>query len=179
MEMIGVVNGFSLKGWRNAELMLVHYLDGGGADYVVDVNALMNEVPGFAAAVLAYVADQAGKKSFDSSDTYEHTINISTDTDAKDASGHLIQQNYDWYYAMHDFRYRVTGHSENPDGTGNIHYTVEVSKSYVFHPDHPDLKIPHTGLVVKQGDIAHLNTTGNATDFYIKGAAEFEYDVTK
>jgi hypothetical protein len=140
----------------------------------VNVDTLMADVPGFAAAVLGFVAEHVGKKSFDS-----EWQDISTDSNEKDTAGRVIQQSYDWYYAMHHWRYRVKGNSENPDGSGNLRYTVEVFKPYIFGAPRGDIRIPGTQFRIPQDQIAHLNTVGEARDFDIKGQAEFVYIVTE
>lgn len=163
-----------VKGWWNAEGMFQHYLYGNGEDYTVDPSKLMHDVPSFGQAVDGYVASQQGKGAFDSGW-------INTNTDITDANGNVTgQQSLDWYYAMHDWRYRVTGTSvTGDDGTTSTQYSVDVFKPYVFGSPRSDINIPFTRnlpggpLTLKQDDIQHLNTVGLARNFDVTGTSSF------
>lgn len=163
-----------VKGWWNAEGMFQHYLYGNGQDYQVDPAKMMHDVPGFGQAVGNYVASQDGKGSFDSGW-------INTNTDITDANGNVTgQQSLDWYYAMHDWRYRVTGNSvTSDDGSINTQYTVDVFKPYVFGSPRSDINIPFTRnlpggpMTIKQDDIQNLNTVGLAHNFDVVGSSTF------
>lgn len=167
-----------VKGWWNAEGMFQHYLYGNGQDYPVDPKALMHDVPGFGQAVDDFVARHQGQGAFDSGWT-------NTNTDITDAQGHVTgQQSLDWYYAMHDWRYRVTGTSVTAaDGSVNTQYTVDVFKPYVFGSPRSDINIPLVTPLSKdlpggpirlpQDAIQHLNTVGLARNFNVVGTATF------
>ena len=163
-----------VKGWWNAEGMFQHYLYGNGEDYKVDPSKLMADVPSFGQAVNSYVAGQQGKGAFDSGW-------INTNTDITDANGNVTgQQSLDWYYAMHDWRYRVTGDSvTGADGTTSTQYTVDVFKPYVFGSPRSDINVPFTRnlpdgpFTLKQDDIQHLNTVGLARNFDVTGSSTF------
>lgn len=161
-----------VKGWWNAEGMFQHYLYGNGEDYQIDPSKLMHDVPGFGQAVNSYVAGQQGKGSFDSGW-------INTNTDITDAQGNVTgQQSLDWYYAMHDWRYRVSGTSiPAADGSTSTQYTVDVFKPYVFGSPRSDINIPFTRnlpggpVTLPQDDIQHLNTVGLARNFDVVGSS--------
>lgn len=167
-----------VKGWWHAEGMFQHYLYGNGEDYHVDPKALMHDVPGFGQAVNDFVAQHQGQGSFDSGW-------INTNTDITDAQGNVTgQQSLDWYYAMHDWRYRVTGSSVPlPDGSNSTQYTVDVFKPYVFGSPRSDINIPLVTPLSKdlpggpvklsQDAIQHLNTVGLARNFTVVGSGTF------
>ncbi|HEX3649754.1 MAG TPA: hypothetical protein VHV49_15120 [Pseudonocardiaceae bacterium] len=165
-----------VKGWWNAEGMFQHYLYGNGEDYQVDPKQLMRDVPSFGQAVDNFVAQHQGQGSFDSGW-------INTNTDITDAQGNVTgQQSLDWYYAMHDWRYRVTGNSVTlPDGTSSTQYDVDVFKPYVFGSPRSDINIPLVTPLSKnlpggpvtlpQDSIQHLNTVGLARNFTVVGTS--------
>jgi hypothetical protein len=171
-QLVIALNGFRLHNWTHAKEALENYLRGTGADYVIKPDELMEDIPSFAATVIEFVAQQVGKESFDSQ--WQNA-----GSDIRDANGaYLGQLNNDWYYTMHDWRYRIQGHKD-PGGSGNLNYTVEVYKPYIFHPYSPDIKLPHTGIVIHQADMADLAIAeGMAKEFAIKGQADFTYTVT-
>jgi hypothetical protein len=163
-----------VKGWWNAEGMFQHYLYGDGSDYQVNPSTLMHDVPGFGQAVNNYVAGQQGTGTFDSGW-------INTNTDITNAQGNVTgQQSLDWYYAMHDWRYRVTGTSTTAaDGSISTQYSVDVFKPYVFGSPRSDINIPYTRnlpggpMTLQQDDIQHLNTVGLAHNFNVTGTSTF------
>lgn len=172
-----------VKGWWNAEKLFQHYLYGNGEDYQVDPSQLMHDVPSFQQAVDDYVNSQQGKGSFDSGW-------INTNTDIRDANGNVVgQQSLDWYYGLHDWRYRITGTSTMVDGVlPQNNYTVEVYKPYVFGSPRSDINIPivtdlskqfpsltNGPIRLPQDAIQNLNATGLARNFYVTGSSSFSY----
>lgn len=168
------------QGWHNAAGMFQHYLDGSGTDYQIDPSKLMRDVPSFNREVNDFVAAHRGTVgTFDSGW-------INTNTDIYDsAHKHVVdQESYDWYYAMHDWRYRVSGRSID-FGDGNIvtDYTVDVYKPYIFGSPRGNINLPGSGHlpfgpypVLKQDDIEHLNTVGLARNFNVVGSSSFSTD---
>jgi hypothetical protein len=166
------------KGWWNAEGMFQHYLYGNGEDYQVDPKTLMHDVPSFGQDVNDFVAAHQGQGAFDSGW-------INTHTDIRDTQGNVTgQQSLDWYYAMHDWRYRVTGTSiTGADGSTNTQYTVEVFKPYVFGSPRSDINIPLVTplsknlpggpVTLSQDSIQNLNTVGLARNFTVTGSSTF------
>jgi hypothetical protein len=163
----GANNYLGLKGWMNAQDMFFHYLHGNGEDYQVDPGKIMKDVPSFQRDVDAFVDSHRGTGSFDSGW-------LNTNTDITDSQGNVTgQQSLDWYYAMHDWRYRVTGKSIVEDGLTLTDYKVEVFKPYVFGSPRSDVNIPVFGGHLPQDDIQHLNATGLARNFYVTGSRSF------
>ena len=145
------------NGSPHAAAALGHYQDNTGTDFTIDPSQLMQDVPSFQRDVAAYVAAHPG--AFDSGW-------INTNTDITDANGNVTgQQSMDWYYALHDWRYRITGTTDN--------YTVQVYKPYVFGSPRSDLNIPlitkWTGMRLPQNDVEHLNAAGIARNFVVTG----------
>jgi hypothetical protein len=162
---------FSLKGWPHPALALKHYLDNTGTDFQVDPSELQRDVPGFQRDIDTFVNNHAGAGSFDSGW-------INTNTDITDANGNVTgQQSLDWYYTLHDWRYRVTGTSTLVNGQPHTDYTVEIYKPYVFGSPRSDINIPIvtpvTGSKLDQDDIQHLNAAGIARNFTVRGSRTY------
>lgn len=127
----------------------------------------MHDVPSFQRDVDAFVAAHQGAGSFDSGW-------VNTNTDISDARDNVTgQQSLDWYYALHDWRYRVTGSSTVVNGQPKTDYTVDVYKPYVFGAPRSGLNIPGvtkmTGIRLDQDHIQHLNAAGLARNFVVTG----------
>ncbi|TDQ04912.1 hypothetical protein [Labedaea rhizosphaerae] len=158
---------FALKDWKHAGALLGHFLENQGTDFPVDPAQLMRDVPSFQRDVDAFVAGKAGTGAFDSGW-------INTNTDITDAAGNVTgQQSLDWYYALHDWRYRVTGTSTVVDGQPHTEYKVEIYKPYIFGAPRSDINIPVLGGKLSQDDIQHLNATGLARNFVVTGDRTF------
>lgn len=177
IEMDAALAYFKGKGWSNAEKLLGHYMEGKGAEYSINPETLMLEVPGFAQAVHKYLADQKVKQPFDSGWT-------NTNTDNKDVFGNVTdQQSYDWYWGLHDWRYRIQGTAEAGGKSVIYHYTLEVFKPYIFGSPRKDIPIPGTSHLpggsvrIHQDDIEHLNKVGKARNFNVSGKATITYAV--
>lgn len=124
MELVAAA--FRAKGWTHAADMLEHYLGNTGTNATVDPQQIMKDVPNLNNAVTSYVAGQTpGAGSFDSG---WHNVN----TDIRTGNGTFNgTQSSDWFYAMHDFRYRITGNSTIMNGQRVDDYTVDVYKPYI------------------------------------------------
>ncbi|MGI8666669.1 MAG: hypothetical protein ACR2N4_11655 [Jatrophihabitans sp.] len=159
-EMELVAAAFRARGWTHAADLLSHYLDNTGTNASVDPSQIMKDVPSFNKTVTDYMASQPPGASFDSG-----WHNANTDVRRPDGSFGGTQSS-DWFYAMHDFRYKVTGTADS--------YTVDVYKPYIFGgPNRAPLTIPHTGIQQSQDSIQGLHDAGLAQDFIITGSSHF------
>ncbi len=168
-EMKAIELGLRAKGYTHAADMLDHYLGNSGSTVTVDPKQLMTDNPSFGQRIGDTVAANAGQSTFDSGW-------VNYNADLHDASGKFNgSESYDWYYAMHDFRYRVTG-TNVVDASGQTitNYNVDVYKPYIFGgPNRSPLTIPHTGIKLSQDDMQGLHDAGLAQDFLITGSSSF------
>lgn len=166
----GALPLFSYHGWWNAEGMLSHYLDATGTDYKIDPSKLMQDVPSFQKQVQNIVNSHLGQGPFQSA--WQNA-----NTDLRGPNGQYQgQQNLDWFWGMHDWRYQVTGNSViDPSGNITTQYTVDVFKPYIFGAPRSDIPVPGTGgsITVTQDQIENLNTVGLARNFNIVGSSTF------
>jgi len=168
-EMKAIELGLRAKGYTHAADMLDHYLGNSGSTVNVDPKQLMTDNPSFGQKVSDTVAANRGQSTFDSGW-------VNYNADLHDANGKFNgSESYDWYYAMHDFRYRVTG-TNTVDASGQTvtNYNVDVYKPYIFGgPNRSPLTIPHTGIKLSQDDMQGLHDAGLAQDFLITGRSTF------
>lgn len=157
----GAVDYFTLQGWHNTVSLLTHWLDNSGRPYWVDPVTMLDEIPSFGMEVTAMVVmshGQPGEEVFSFDSGWRN----------------MAATEGDWYWSLHDFRYRVTGMTSGRMGT---EYTVGVLKPYVFGESgglhRKPLTRPVIGGHIDQRDIQHLHTTGLAQNFVVQGITHF------
>lgn len=153
------VDYLSVSGRPHGSDFLDHWLGGSGKTKYVDPNEMRRDIPKFDHAVQGAVASAPGEGCFDTG---------WTNTDVQDGG---VTQSEDWWYAMNDFRYRVTGRAVIVDGERSVDYTVGVVKPYVFGPPRNPIKIPYLGIELEQSEIERLHHVGYAQNFIIQGLA--------
>lgn len=136
-----------------------HWLSNTGEDYQVDVGAMRSALPGFDELISSAVAAGAGGNHFD------------TGWRAADTG----LNNLDYYYAIYNFQYRVTG---GRDSGGGVHYWVQVFKRYNFGTPAEGgsdvfIGAKGVGVTVSQADLSRPNTLGKARDFNLVGTELF------
>jgi RHS repeat-associated protein len=162
-QMYWVKLGTWVQDWDNAYDLLSHWLGNSGDPYEVDPEAMMRDIPRFRRDVTRYLegARAEGNATFDSGW-------LRTRADEEDGESSL-----DWYYALNNFQFRVTGTNQRKFGTT---YTVQVRKRYdwgVPSEHRNDLKQSFlwVDVDVQQAEVAHLHTVGLAQDFDVYGSA--------
>jgi RHS repeat-associated protein len=149
-----------LRGFDQASAMLTHWLSNTGDPYELDVNQMLKEMPKFKKEIQFELGKLKGKGNFDSGWKL-------TDTGNEDP---------DWYFAVNNFQYRVTGRTGSD---GKSQYWLQVYKRYNFGTEEEgrnDVFFPNKDLTltrVHQPDWAHLHTVGLARDYDASGSGFF------
>ncbi|MGV4926633.1 hypothetical protein K2224_33895 (plasmid) [Streptomyces sp. BHT-5-2] len=151
------------RGWKNAAGLVQHYLDGSGKPVEVEPQQLMQDIPQFQRDFDKTMANDVSKRP-DGPFTTEWQ---STAPDPKDG-----EKSLDWYYGLNHFQYRVVGEKHGDQVT----YHVDVQKRYDWGipSEHRRTQTAFGGpfkMELEQADLAHLNTTGLARDFDVKGSS--------
>ncbi|RPK27536.1 RHS Repeat protein [Streptomyces sp. ADI91-18] len=155
-----VGKGLWWNNWDNAAALLSHWLDNTGEDFYLHPDSMLDEIPQFKRDVSGYLAEvrKDRKHSFDSG--WRRTFASHEDGD----------KSLDWYYALNNFQFRVTGTNLSKRGAS---YTVEVRKRYDWGvPSEGRLPLSKLWLRFDQPELAHLNTVGLARDFNVYGKAK-------
>ncbi|GAA3486552.1 DNRLRE domain-containing protein [Streptomyces cremeus] len=162
-QMHWVKAGLWMKNWDNAYDLLSHWLGNSGKSYKVDPIGMLRDIPRFREDVAKQLerARIGGKAVFDSG--WQKTR-----ADEEDGESSL-----DWYYALNNFQYRVSGTNLRKQG---MTYTVQVRKRYdwgIPSEKRNDLKQSFlwVDVNVQQAEVAHLHTAGMAQDFDVYGSA--------
>ncbi|WP_416529646.1 DNRLRE domain-containing protein [Streptomyces coelicoflavus] len=162
-QMYWVKLGTWVQDWDNAYDLLSHWLGNSGDAYEVDPEAMLSDIPRFREDVTKYLQKERieGNATFDSGW-------LRTRADEEDGESSL-----DWYYALNNFQFRVTGSNQRKYG---MTYTVQVRKRYdwgVPSEKRNDLKQSFlwVDIDVQQAEVAHLHTVGLAQDFDVYGSA--------
>jgi RHS repeat-associated protein len=153
------------RGWDNACKMFEHWLANTGNPYQLDVNQMLRDLDNFNTIVQAYVRESSEgsrrKSSFDSG-----WLSIDTGN-----------ANKNWYFAVNNFQYRISGRTIGSGSSAKTHYWVQVYKRYNFGTEEEgrrDLELPNKNLTLihlRQPDLAHLHTVGLARDYDAMGSA--------
>ncbi|WP_246486158.1 RHS repeat-associated core domain-containing protein [Kribbella qitaiheensis] len=150
------------RGLDQASAMLTHWLGHTGDPFEFDVDQMLKEMPKFSKEVQFELGKlkRKGKGSFDSGWKL-------TDTGNEDP---------DWYFAVNNFQYRVTGRNGSD---GKSQYWLQVYKRYNFGTEEEgrnDVLFPNKDFTltrVHQPDWAHLHTVGLARDYDATGSGFF------
>ncbi|GAA2333262.1 hypothetical protein [Streptomyces cuspidosporus] len=146
------------KGWTNASALLGHYLRGNGEPYQIDPATMLADIPQFQHDVDGTL--DGVRQGPDGKFTTPWTTTAPRLSDGG--------KSLDWYYALNHFQYRTVGEKRD----GRITYHVEVQKRYDWGiPSEHRRNVSGVGglITMEQADIAHLNTTGKAHDFDVRG----------
>ncbi len=155
-----VAIGGHLLGLEQAADMMDHWLSNTGDDFELDVRQMRKELPDFDYTVDDYLQKQKGKR-FNSGWQRTNTGN----------------QNRDWYFAVNNFQYRVSGGSSG----GKQWYWLQVYKRYNYgtvEEGRRDLYLPNKDMTIMhihQPEFARLHTLGLARDYDAVGS-DFFYE---
>jgi hypothetical protein len=153
----------NMRGWKTTAGLVQHYLEGDGKPVEVEPQQMMKDIPQFQRD-LDKTMENDVKKRPDGSFTTEWQ---STAPNPKDGD-----KSMDWYYGLNHFQYRTVGEKHGDQVT----YHVEVKKRYDWGipSEHRRTQTKFGGpfeMSLEQADLAHLNTTGLAHDFDVKGSS--------
>jgi hypothetical protein len=149
----------------HASMLFSHFLDNTGTPVPADPQHIMNDVPKFRNLVYDALLTQ-GNYAFDTG---------WTNTDVEDDTTGIAQSE-DWYYALNDFRYRVTGRGYVSGDQQVVDYSVGLLKPYVFGQSGGLFRKPihlPLGITIDQQQLANLHTTGLAQNFIVQGVTHF------
>lgn len=156
IELGGVIAALRLHGWNDAADLLKHYIDNSGQPYTVNADRMLNEIPQFRRDVSTSLASARSGP-----DGSFHTGWNTTEPKLTDG-----ESNYNWYYALNHFEYRLVGNKHQ----GQIDYHVEVRKRYDWGvPSEHRRDLDKGPVHFEQADLARLNLVGEATDFDVTG----------
>ncbi|PGG99353.1 hypothetical protein AJ79_08547 [Helicocarpus griseus UAMH5409] len=169
----GGVLAFRAKGWPQSARAMDHYLGESGKDLSVNVDEIMKTTPAFKNAVHDLAEKTAKQRvetfigpwvdlAFTSPWTVWHAWN-----DAKNEP-----HNYDWYYALGEYSYAVTGvvHKAR-NGALSLEWKAHVFDRYNW--DNSDKKNQlGWGIELSHREIGHLHKCGSAQEYTIRGSAK-------
>lgn len=151
---------FGIQGYQHAFVLFAHWLGNSGRPCLVNPDEMTGAMPTFNSTVEDYLRHQA-PGPFDSGwQPYN-----------PEAGGRRTES-ADWWWAMNDFRYRVSGLVNSlPTGQRTVEYTLGILKPYVFHPDYKNIPIPGTGgkIGVPQAVLVRQHMCGLSQNFVAQG----------
>lgn len=153
-----------LAGQPNAASMLDHYLGNTGAEYKVNIEAMMNEISGFQneseneAKRQLRIAQEDMPVGYDGPVAFQGSYydNLGYSADWKSSS--------DWYLAVHDFNYQTSGVGTPGVAGYDLNYQTSVYDYYNWES---------TGAFpsVQASDLNNLNRAGWAQTFDVTGTS--------
>lgn len=172
-----VLPGLTAKGDYHAAAALANWMANTGTWFAVDPTEMMNALPTFSGEVLSIFSGNGDGVWQTSTAEYGGVANprwLPGDV------GDPVESD-DWYYTLHDFRYRVVGLTMTDEqGVPHSEYTVGIKKPYVYGPNiqvgDPPQTTGHRNtinyrniIVIPQADMEHLHRAGFTQNFIVQG----------
>ncbi|KAF2189229.1 hypothetical protein K469DRAFT_446042, partial [Zopfia rhizophila CBS 207.26] len=176
------VLAFAAKGWGQASRAMNHYLMDVGTDLEVNLANMMEDVPAFRDAIHDLAQAEAKKRvenfigpwvtlTFTSPWTVWHAWN-----DAKNEA-----HNYDWYYALGEYSYAVSGVITKENGGMTLEWKAHVFDRYNW--DNSGKEFNLGPVSISHAEIGHLHKCGSAREYVVRGGSKTQtvknYDTTK
>ncbi|KAF1811244.1 hypothetical protein P152DRAFT_66515 [Eremomyces bilateralis CBS 781.70] len=167
----GGVLAFAAKGWCQASRAMNHYLLDNGKDLNENVANMMEDTPAFKKAVHALAEKEAKDavdfigpwvtKTFNSGWKVWHAWNKEKNE----------AHNLDWYYALGEYSYAVTGVLTN-GGTGKVKLEWKAHIFDRYNWDNSGKKQSFGPISVTHKEIGHLHKCGGAREYVVRGSSK-------
>ncbi|WP_460861863.1 hypothetical protein [Nocardiopsis coralliicola] len=178
-----VANGGAFRGMWTARRALLHFLDGSGNDFEVDVDEVLEDVPEFREAVADQRQDigrQAILQAQEDGAEGPVTFPVSSEWNAfgTDPDGGYIYDDSDWINTLGSWNHAETGEvtvfpPEDPGGewTYEMRSTTHLQKYYDWDRDEtgPVLDVGPFDSSFSEMDLSEMHRAGIAQEFWAKG----------
>lgn len=168
----GGVGVFNVKGYHQAARALDHYLDNKGSDLSIDVDEMMKTTPAFKDKVHA-LAESLVKQKVAGFIGPWITMTFASDWQVWHAWNDATNEpfSYDWYYAMGEYVYAVTGVATHEhDGSITLQWKGHVFDRYNWDQQG---KSSHFGpITLSHKEMGHLHKCGMAREYTMRGTGK-------